>query len=125
MRRTIPKRTIRHRRIRTRLSGTAECPRLSVYRSLNGVQLQLIDDQHGRTIGSVSLPSLVKTKPSVTVPDEFKATKTAQAFQLGWLLAQQAKEQSIERVVFDRGGYQYHGRVRAAAEGARAGGLKF
>jgi len=87
--------------------------------------LQLVDDEHSQTLSAVSLTTLAAAKPDVTVPDEFKATKTAQAFQLGWVIAQQAKQHSIERVVFDRGGYQYHGRVRAAAEGARSGGLVF
>ena len=106
----------RHRRIRRRISGTAERPRLSVFRSNRGISAQLIDDEHGRTLAAASWLQL---KPS------FKGTKTEQAREVGKLLAANARKAGLERCVFDRGGYLYHGRVKALAEGAREGGLQF
>jgi large subunit ribosomal protein L18 len=105
----------RRRRVRARVSGTAERPRLSVYRSNRGVFAQLIDDRTGRTLAAVNW----------TEPELRKLGATEQAKRAGELLAERAKGSGIETCVFDRGGYQYHGRVRALAEGAREGGLKF
>lgn len=106
----------RHTRVRSKISGTAECPRLNVFRSLNHIYAQLIDDQTGTTLASAS-----------TVEKEFKdygGNKDA-ARQVGKLIATRAAEKNITEVVFDRGGYVYHGRVQELAEGAREGGLKF
>jgi large subunit ribosomal protein L18 len=105
----------RRRRVRSRVSGTAERPRLSVYRSNKGVFAQLIDDRQGHTLAAVNW-----------IEPELKAlTASAQAQKAGELLAERAKAAGVETCVFDRGGYQYHGRVKALAEGAREGGLQF
>ena len=106
----------RHRRVRARVSGTAERPRLVVFRSNKGISAQLVDDLEGKTLASASWQQLKKS---------FKGTKTDQAGEVGKLLAANAKKSGIERVVFDRGGYLYHGRVKALADGAREGGLQF
>ena len=105
----------RRRRVRARVRGSAERPRLSVFRSNRGVFAQLIDDERGHTIAHVSWiePELRKLSP------------VEQAKKAGELLASRAKEAGVETCVFDRGGYRYHGRVRALAEGAREGGLTF
>ena len=105
----------RHRRIRGKVAGTAERPRVAVFRSNKGIQAQLIDDQNGVTLAASSWLNLKK----------FKGSKTDQASEVGKLLAANAKLAGVEAVVFDRGGYLYHGRVKALAEGAREGGLKF
>jgi large subunit ribosomal protein L18 len=106
----------RHRRVRGKIRGTAERPRLVVYRSNKGISAQLVDDLDGRTLASASWLQLKKGP---------KGNKTEQATEVGKLLAQKAKQASIEVVVFDRGGYLYHGRVKALADAAREGGLKF
>ena len=106
----------RHRRVRGRVSGTAERPRVAVFRSNRGISAQLVDDLEGRTLASASWLNLKKS---------FKGNRTEQAAQVGKLLAANAKKAGIERVVFDRGGYLYHGRVKALAEAAREGGLEF
>ena len=106
----------RHRRVRGKLAGTAERPRLVVFRSNKGISAQLVDDQTGRTLASASWLGLKKS---------FEGTKTDQAAEVGRLLAQRATSAGIESVVFDRGGYLYHGRVKALAEAAREGGLSF
>ena len=105
----------RRRRVRARVSGTAERPRLSVYRSNKGVFAQLIDDRAGHTVAAVNWIE----------PDLRKLTATEQATRAGQLLAERAKAAGVETCVFDRGGYQYHGRVKALADGAREGGLAF
>ena len=105
----------RHRRIRGKVSGTAERPRLVVYRSNKGISAQLVDDLTGKTLAGATWLGL----------KSFKGNKTEQAAEVGKLLAGTAKEAGIESCVFDRGGYLYHGRVKALAEGAREGGLKF
>jgi large subunit ribosomal protein L18 len=105
----------RRRRVRARVTGTAERPRLSVYRSNKGVFAQLIDDRQGHTLAAVNWIE----------PDLKSLTASAQATKAGELLAERAKAAGIETCVFDRGGYQYHGRVKALAEGAREGGLQF
>jgi large subunit ribosomal protein L18 len=106
----------RHRRVRRRIFGTAERPRLVVFRSNRGIQAQLVDDLEAKTLASASHTQLNKT---------FKGTKSDQAAEVGKLLAAAAKKAGIETVVFDRGGYLYHGRVKALADAAREGGLKF
>jgi large subunit ribosomal protein L18 len=106
----------RHRRVRGRIEGTAERPRLVVFRSNRGIEAQLVDDLAGKTLAAASWLNLKKS---------FKGDKTEQAAEVGKLLAANAKKAKIETVVFDRGGYLYHGRVKALAEGAREGGLKF
>ena len=109
----------RHKRVRAKIKGTAETPRLSVYRTLNHIYAQLIDDVKGNTI--VTASTLDKDlKASIAEMD-----KKAQAFAVGELLAKKAKAKKIKEVVFDRGGYLYTGRVQNLADGARTGGLKF
>jgi large subunit ribosomal protein L18 len=109
------RRTRRRRRIRARAFGTAAQPRLSVFRSNRGVVAQLVDDDRGHTIASVQWfePDLRKLKPM------------EQATRAGELLAERAKEAGVESCIFDRGGYRYHGRVKALADGARGKGLRF
>ena len=109
----------RHRRIRINLSGTAERPRLNVFRSLENIFVQVIDDETGHTLASAS-----------TIDKELRAqmsgkTKTEQAELVGKVVAERAQAANITEVVFDRGGYIYHGRVKAVAEGARECGLIF
>ena len=106
----------RHKRVRGKVTGTAERPRLVVTRSNRGIVAQLVDDSNGRTVASATWLQLKKS---------FKGNKTAQAAEVGKLLAQNANAANVESVVFDRGGYLYHGRVKALAESAREGGLKF
>ena len=106
----------RHLRVRRRVSGTAERPRLAVFRSNRGISAQLVDDTAGRTLASATWLQLKKS---------FKGDKTEQAAEVGKLLATNAKKAGIQRVVFDRGGYLYHGRVKALADAAREGGLEF
>ena len=105
----------RRRRVRAKVRGTAERPRLSVFRSNRGLSAQLIDDAASRTLAAASW----------TEADLRKLKATEQAKRAGELIAQRAKEAGIESCVFDRGGYQYHGRVKALADGAREGGLSF
>ena len=109
------KRLKRRRRVRAKVSGTAERPRISVFRSNRGVMVQLIDDTAGRTLAAVNW----------TESDLRSLPKMEQAKRAGELLAERAKAAGIETAVFDRGGYQYHGRVKALADGAREGGLAF
>lgn len=109
----------RHRRIRQKISGTAARPRMNIFRSLNHIYVQVIDDVAGNTL--VSASSLDKKLRG----DLEGKSKKEQAALVGKAVAERAKEAGIETVVFDRGGYLYHGRVQALAEGAREGGLKF
>ena len=109
------KRLRRRRRVRAKIRGSAERPRLSVYRSNRGVFAQLIDDDAGRTIAAVNW----------TEGDLRGMSSMDQAKKAGELIAKRAIDAKVETVVFDRGGYRYHGRVKALAEGAREGGLKF
>ena len=109
-------RQVRHTRVRAKISGTAECPRLNVFRSLQNIYAQLIDDVNGVTL--VSASSVEKDF------EEYGGNKSA-ARKVGEMLAKRAIEKDITDVVFDRGGYIYHGRVQELAEGAREGGLKF
>ena len=105
----------RRYRVRSKISGTAERPRLSVYRSNKGVFAQLIDDVDGKTLAAANW----------TEPELRELDKTEQAQKAGELLAERAKKAGVESCVFDRSGYRYHGRVKALAEGAREGGLEF
>jgi large subunit ribosomal protein L18 len=109
----------RHRRVRARVTGTSQRPRLNVFRSLSNIYAQVIDDEAGRTLVSAS-----------TIDADVRAqlegkNKTEAAKLVGKTVAERAKEAGINAVVFDRGGYRYHGRVAALAEGAREGGLEF
>jgi large subunit ribosomal protein L18 len=106
----------RHRRVRGKLQGTAERPRLVVHRSNRGITAQLVDDLSGRTVASASWLALKSS---------FQGDKSKQASEVGKLLAQSAKQAGIGTCVFDRAGYLYHGRVKALADGAREGGLQF
>jgi large subunit ribosomal protein L18 len=105
----------RRRRVRARVTGTAQRPRLSVYRSNRGVFAQLVDDGKGHTVAAVNWIE----------PELRKLTASEQAKRAGELLAERAKAAGVETCVFDRGGYRYHGRVKALADGAREGGLVF
>jgi large subunit ribosomal protein L18 len=108
----------RHRRVRKKVVGTTERPRLAIYRSLSNIEGQVIDDTRGVTLLGIStLAGGVK--------DAGELSKAERGRLAGKLLAERAKEQGITKVVFDRGGYLYHGRVKAFAEGAREGGLEF
>ena len=127
------KRKWRHKRVRAKISGTADRPRLSVFRSNKHFYIQLINDVTGNTIVSasdreISLPAQKKHKKSKTA-DKSVSKVTSQrmqtAFLLGKLIAEKARTSGITQVVFDRGGYAYHGLVKAIAEGAREGGLQF
>lgn len=109
----------RHQRVRKHLSGTPEAPRMNVYRSLNHIYVQVIDDTKGVTLASAStMEKAVKEK----ITD---MTKTEAAKVVGQVVGERAKEKGIETVVFDRGGYLYTGRVKAVADGAREAGLNF
>ncbi len=112
---TLRRKKIR-RRVRKKISGTSVRPRLSVYRSNKEIYVQLIDDVQGHTICAAS-------SKEAGMPSE--GTKVAKAKEVGKLIASKAKDNGIEKAVFDRGGYLYHGRVKSLAEGAREGGLKF
>jgi large subunit ribosomal protein L18 len=109
------KRLRRRRRVRAKVRGTADRPRLSVFRSNRGIQAQLIDDVRGHTLAAVSW----------TEPELKELARMEQAKRAGELLAERAKKAGVESCVFDRGGYHYHGKVRALAEGARESGLTF
>ncbi len=109
----------RHKRVRRKISGTTETPRLNVYRSLAEIYAQVIDDQAGNTVVSASsIDSEIKSRMA-------GLKKAEQARLVGQVVAERAKNKGITKVVFDRGGYRYMGRVKALAEGARAGGLEF
>ena len=106
------KRQKRHKKIRARVFGTKEKPRLCVFKSGKHIYAQLIDDGKGVTIAAVS-------------DADFKKVKTGKAKEIGKLIAKKANDLKIEKIVFDRGGYKYHGQIKELAEGAREGGLKF
>lgn len=115
----VKARKARHARIRRKVSGTAEIPRLSVRRTVTNMIAQIVDDVESKSLLQLS-----------TNAKDFQAkfgskTKTEQAMELGKMVAESAKAKGIENVAFDRGGYIYHGRVKAVADGAREGGLKF
>ena len=112
---TAPQRRLkRRRRVRAKIRGTAQRPRISVFRSNRGIFAQLIDDDSGRTLAAVNW----------TEPELRDLSPLEQAGKVGQLLAQRAGEAGVTEAVFDRGGYQYHGRVKSLADGAREGGLK-
>ena len=104
----------RHRKVRAKVFGSAKIPRLNIYRSNKGLFIQLIDDKAGVTLASVSDKEVKSGK-----------TKVEKAKEAGKLIAEKAKKADIKKVVFDRGGFQYHGRVKAVADGARENGLEF
>lgn len=109
----------RHRRVRKKLAGTAARPRLCVFRSLTHIYAQVVDDESGRTLVAASdLEAELRS-------DGKSGTKTAIAGKVGALVGRRSVEKGIEQVIFDRGGYKYHGRVKALAESAREAGLKF
>jgi len=114
----------RHGRVVKKVRGTAERPRLVVHRSLRNIEGQIVDDDRGRTLLGVSTLTIGDASPKVEEAEEM-SPKLAASYAAGMALAEKARESGIERIVFDRGGYLYHGRVRAFAEGARAGGLDF
>jgi large subunit ribosomal protein L18 len=109
----------RHRRVRAKISGTPERPRLNVYRSLGNIYVQVIDDLAGHTVVSAS------TIDRELRDEVARKTKREAAKMVGELVAKRAQAAGIKRVVFDRGGYKYHGRVKAVADGAREAGLEF
>lgn len=113
---TAKARQARHKRVRGKIHGTAECPRLNVYRSLKHIYAQLIDDDKGVTLVAAS----TNEKDFAEYGGNIDAAK-----KVGKLLAERATAKNIDKCVFDRGGYIYHGRVQGLAEGAREGGLKF
>jgi len=112
-------RQIRHARVRKSIRGTAERPRLSVFRGIRSTVAQLVDDTTGKTL------CYVKTAEVKGAKAEGKTTKVAEAFAIGKAIAEKAKTLGIKEAVFDRGGYKYHGRIQAVADGAREGGLTF
>jgi large subunit ribosomal protein L18 len=109
----------RHARVREKISGTGDKPRLCVFRSLNNIYAQVIDDEQGNTLVTAS------TLDAEIKKDTEGKKKTGQAEQVGLLLAKRAVDKGISQVAFDRGGFKYHGRVKALADAARKGGLKF
>ena len=113
------KRHNRHKRIRTKIKGTKDCPRFSVFRSNQHISGQLIDDDKRATLISASDSEIAEKKGKKPI------TKAELAYQVGELIAQKALKKEIKKTVFDRSGYKYHGRVKAMAEGARKQGLKF
>jgi len=126
------KRYRRHKKVRAKIFGAVQRPRLCVFRSNKHIWTQLIDDEKGKTLVEASDLELKKQKTetkkqrteSKKIEKKFSG-RVAVAFEIGRLIAKKALENKIEKVVFDRGGYKYHGRVKALAEGAREGGLKF
>lgn len=114
-------RIIRHSRVRAKVKGTTDRPRLSVFRSIKNIYLQIIDDLTGQTICQANSEELKNTKTKV----EGREGKVALAYLTGKKIAECAKEKGIKEIVFDRGGYRYHGRVAAVADGMRESGLIF
>lgn len=108
---------MRHRRVRARITGTAERPRVSVFKSNKHIFVQFIDDELNKTMLSSKVVSSAKSK--------IKGTKIQKSEKIGEMLAEKAKEAGIKEAVFDRGGFKYHGRVKAVADGLRKGGIKF
>ena len=114
------RRATRHKRVLKKVRGTAERPRLVVFRSLKNIEGQLVDDDRGATLAGITTLAI-----DTTAEVEDLSGKVAASYAAGKALAERAKADGIETIVFDRGGYRYQGRVKAFAEGARAGGLKF
>tara|TARA_B100002019_G_C21156188_1_gene540845 strand:+ start:234 stop:611 length:378 start_codon:yes stop_codon:yes gene_type:complete len=120
----LNKRKIRHIRVRKKISGTSEYPRLSVFRSNKFIYAQIIDDEANKTI--VSCSSKDKDVSSDKTENKSGLTqKSFDAYKVGLIISKKCKKSGITKVVFDRGGYKYHGRVKALAEGARENGLEF
>jgi len=122
------KRYRRHKTIRAKVFGVSKMPRLCVFRSNQYMYAQLIDDEKGKTLVAASDRELKKSSRGKKIKgeeQEIRTGKVAIAYKVGKLIAKKALEKKIEKVVFDRGGYKYHGRVKALVEGAREGGLKF
>lgn len=118
------KRHRRHKRIRAKILGTSDRPRLCVFRSNNHIYAQLINDEKNNIICSANDLKIKKTKSKSTGKEKIPP-KRSSAFEVGKMIAEKSLGKKIEKVVFDRGGYQYHGRIKAVADGAREGGLKF
>lgn len=115
MKKTKPQRRLaRHQRVRAKIKGTPERPRVSIFKSNRYISAQIIDDQSGKTLLSNSLKEKIKAK-----------SKTEKATKIGEMLAEKIKAAGINEIVFDRGGFKYHGRVKALADGLRKGGIKF
>jgi large subunit ribosomal protein L18 len=112
-------RRIRHKRVRRNVRGTVECPRLAVYRSLQHTYAQVIDDDRHHTVAAASTVERTVSEAGAGI------SKTEMAGRVGALVAQRAMERGVNKVVFDRGGFKYHGRVRALADEARKAGLEF
>lgn len=124
----ILKRQRRHRKVRSKVFGTADIPRACVFRSNRHIYVQLINDDKGITLAatdSLSLNGTDNKKTALTTESRGEKAKTAAAFNVGKEIAAKAAAKKIKKVVFDRGGYKYHGRVKALAEGIQEGGLKF
>lgn len=129
----LEKRHRRHKRIRAKISGTVKVPRLYVFRSNKHIYTQLINDEKGSVLVSASDQELKGSRTRInsargrqkTKIEKARAGKVAIAYEIGKLIAERALKKKIEKVVFDRGGFDYHGRVEALAQGAREGGLKF
>jgi large subunit ribosomal protein L18 len=115
----------RHRRVRAKVSGTAERPRLAVFRSIKSIYAQVIDDTAGKTLVAASDSELGKDAASIRKGSGDRKGKTALAFEVGKKIAEKAKAKGISSVVFDRGGFAYRGRIAALADGARENGLEF
>ena len=122
----------RHKRVRAKVFGTNKIPRLCVFRSNKSIYAQVIDDEKGATIVEAQEKEIKKPDagdrkgpPATPLAQPMRAGKTALAYAVGKLVAEKALEKKIKKIVFDRGGYKYHGRVKALAEGARDAGLKF
>ena len=116
----MSRRQIRHRRVRKKLSGTSARPRMAVFRSLNHIYVQIIDDSEGHTLAAAS-----SLDPQVRSEVTGSEAKSEVSKLVGKLIAQRATEKGVKTVVFDRGGFKYHGRTKALAEAARQGGLAF
>ena len=114
----------RHRRVRAKIKGSVRIPRLCVFKSANHIYAQLINDEKGETLVSASDSELKKTKTLKKKGEKQLSAKIAKAYEVGKLISQKSLEKKIKKVVFDRGGYKYHGRVKALADGVREGGLK-
>ena len=114
------RRQIRHKRVRKKVSGTSDRPRMAVFRSLNHIYVQLIDDSRGHTLAAAS-----SLDPEVRSDVNGDEAKSAVSTLVGRLIAERAAEKGVKTVVFDRGGFKYHGRTKALAEAARRGGLAF
>ena len=118
------KRQRRHRRVRAKIKGTAKVPRLCVFKSAKHIYAQLINDEKGKTLIAANDLEIKKSTGS-KISKSKEEKRYIKAYKVGELIAQKGVKKGIEKVVFDRGGYKYHGKVKALAEGAREGGLKF